>query len=829
MSFIDRLQALAGQGKVLHRDAKASEGDLDLVYDTRKVSGDPSKLVFVALKGANRDGHSFLLEAHKKGIRHFIVSDVSDLKFPGNYLMVKDTLAAVQALAANWRQKDFFPEVIGITGSNGKTIVKDWLGILWSETGHSVYQSPRSYNSQLGVALSLLNYREKFKAEHFLLELGISLPGEMERLQRMAQPTIGIMTHFGDAHDEGFSSREEKLQEKLKLFLSCQKVYVSTDQEEVFAALQETSLELGTVGWSYTADLQLMAAHPHSQGWKLQLKWQDQTHTLNLPVPGEAALENALLCLRVLLDYGIDFLQLQKGLDRLLPVEMRMEMITDNPEIAVINDSWNSDRISIGNAFAMLTLSRAHPRQMVVLTDLEQQGKRQKEIQQEVLEEAIARFGKESIILIGDCYTGILDGDDLPRSYPDLGGLLKEFNYDDFRHSTVLLKGARRYRLERLIPYLSQRAVASSFRINMNALRDNYLFFRGRVPKSVKMMVMVKANAYGSGNWEIAGALAAEGADYLTVAYTSEGIELRKRGIKLPIMVLNADLYTFEQVLRYDLEPEISRWSLLEACLRTAQSQEKPLSMHIKVDTGMSRLGFGSDEGKSVAQFLNQHSDYLHPASLLSHLAAADEEDKEAFTHSQVERFERFCQDFEEAYEGEKPLRHLLNTAGILRYPEQNYDMVRLGIGLYGISPIAAFSKELSEIGTLQSLISQVHEYPSGTAIGYGCSDITQRDSRIGIVPIGYADGIRRSLSNGKFSLLVRGQRAPIIGRICMDMLMLDLTEIPEAGEGDEVVILGKQGKGFISVNEMAEACDTIPYEILTGIGQRVRRVYISE
>lgn len=805
---------------------KGGDGGLpieEVNFDSRRLRN-PGQSLFVALRGDTRDGHAYLAKAWQQGVRAFLVEDASSLPEEAAYLQVEDTRKALQQ-TGRWYRDQFDYPVIAITGSNGKTIVKEWLATVLGEQ-FALAKSPESYNSQIGTPLSLLEMRPGLDLA--LIEAGISQPGEMERLEAIIRPQIGVMTHFGDAHARGFSSENEKLAEKLKLFRNCQLVFVSSDDELVLAAMKAQQLPFRTVGKSPYADLQLIKAQDSGQKWTLLLRENGGEQQVEMPVTGGAALENVLLVIALARHLGMSWEQIGRGLARLHPVSMRTELITDNPEVAIINDAYNADRASVQNALNLLEQERVHPGRAVILSDLEHQGEEQEKIQWELLDAARDKFGEHNIVLIGPVFHRLVKDIDGPDAFLTVDDFLTEFDYDRFRNKTVLLKGARRFALEAVIPYLSRRVTATWFKINMNHLVHNFRQFRARLPREVKITAMVKAFSYGSGTWEIAQALEQEDVDCLAVAYTSEGIALRTRGIDTPIVIMNADPQNIRQLFHFRLEPVAYSMDFVRQYARTgADLNRDRYPLHLKIDTGMRRLGFTESDLDELNAFLASEPK-VQVVSALSHLASADEPGQDTLTHQQYDRFCAFMEALQ-LPDSEKPMRHLLNTAGIQRFPDYVMEMVRLGIGLYGISPVAQNELDLREVGSLHSVVTQVHEYEAGTPIGYSASEVTTRYSHIATVPIGYADGIRRSLSNGVGRFLVRGQRAPVIGRVCMDMLMLDVTDIPGVQSGDEVTLIGCQGKECISVKEIAKLCGTIPYEVLTGISQRVRRVYVRE
>lgn len=761
-------------------------------FDTRTISHG-AETIFIALKTDHRDGHDFIPEAIEKGVKNFIVD--REIPYQGiNYVLVEDTLEALQIWAMRHRARFDYP-VIGITGSNGKTIVKEWLTTLL-EYHFQVIKSPMSYNSQVGVPFSVLQLSPT--DEIAIIEAGISQLGEMERLATIIQPTLGILTHFGSAHADGFESEKQKLEEKCLLFEGVEEVLVGSEQPEVLDFLQSQAFRVHTTASIDPAEFQIL-------------------------LPGKAARENASLAILAAKQLGLSDDMIRARLPLLYPVEMRSEIITDNPELTILNDSYNADTDSIRNALQTLMTLEAHPRKIMVLTDLMHLGQEQEQIQQQILQEAEAMLGADQIWTIGPVFYRLREKQKFIRTED----FLQHFEYKKFKESTILLKGSRDFGIERLIPLLNRRPNVTYLQLDLNKLVHNLRYFRQRLREGVKVMCMVKAFSYGSGTWEIAKVLEQEGVEYLGVAYPSEGIELREKGISLPILINHPDPSALGAMLQYELEPLIYDFRLLEAFLRAARLHgAAPYRIHLKFDTGMGRLGFTGQEVPQLIETLAQYPD-LHVISMMSHLAAADVEAETAFSQNQIHQFQAICSRFQ-AELGISPLRHILNTAGVLRFPEAAMDMVRLGIGLYGVNPTEG-TEQLKEVASLHSVISQIHDYPAGTSVGYGRAQYTQRASRIATIPVGYADGIFRSVGNGKTAFLVKGELAPTFGRICMDTLMIDVTDIPDARAGDEVILFGEQAGQRRSISQLARDAGTIPYEIMTSISPRVRRVYVKE
>ena len=789
-------------------------------FDTRTISHGEQSL-FIALKTDNRDGHDFISDAIDKGVKNFLVSQ--KLPFRNiNYAICEDVLKSLQLWAWHHRSMFEYP-VMGITGSNGKTIVKEWLATLL-EQQFQLVKSPMSYNSQLGVALSVLEMHPD--AELAIIEAGISKSGEMANLWPMIRPTIGMLTHMGPAHASGFPSEKEKLHEKIRLFEECEQVLLGSKQIEVLNELKKSGLPIKTVG-SRKDDYLLVQNEQFSDGHThLDLVAADETISVSIPFTSPADRENVHLAMLGVKALGISLADVKDRLSLLQPVVMRMEWITDNPEITIINDSYNSDVESVRNGLQLLKETLAQPKRKLILTDIPHLGENQKEVQEQILMEAKEMLGEDNIYTVGPIYAK----SNHSRAYETTQALMKDLRYEDFRQATVLLKGARHFKLESVISLLNRTLNATFFQIDLNQLAQNFRQLKSLIPETVHTMCMVKAASYGSGTWEIARLLQREGANYLGVAYASEAIELRQSGIQLPIMVMNPDISSIDALIQFDIEPEVSNLDFLSRYVRSARLHASAdISIHLKLETGMGRLGFAEEDISDLVSFLRQYPD-IKVVSVLSHLAAADEPSEDEFSFQQIARFNKMYQQLQ-AELGIYAFRHILNTAGVMRFPDNAMEMVRLGIGLYGINPSgeALANLELKEIGSLHSTISQLRTHPPGTSIGYGRSQFLNRPSVIATVPIGYADGIPLSVGNGKTQFLVRGKRVPTVGRICMDMLMIDVTDIPDVRAGDEVVLFGRQERDFISVEELAKAASTIPYEILVRISQRVRRIYSQE
>ncbi|WP_088653216.1 bifunctional UDP-N-acetylmuramoyl-tripeptide:D-alanyl-D-alanine ligase/alanine racemase [Geofilum rhodophaeum] len=790
-----------------------------LVFDTRLVveGGDA---VFFALSDGLKDGHRYLQSAWEKGIRHFVVAEGKSLPSlsGARFVVVPEVLAALQALGREHRRRFHFP-IMALTGSNGKTIVKEWLGQTLG-LAERVCRSPRSYNSQLGVPLSLWHLKEEDQLGIF--EAGISRPGEMERLREMIQPDWGLLTNIGAAHQEYFASEEEKLDEKLKLFTACSLIFYGCDHELVRHKVQARFGDKHLLSWGRCeqADLRLLEAAAEPQGQRLSLEWKGQPFSCFLPFRDAISLENVLPVILVLLYKGYSFADLSPLLGRLQAVAMRMEQKEGVSGCTLINDSYNSDLTSLETALGFL--EQVQPtRRCLILSDLFQTGISDEDLYPRVAK-MIGDRGIERFIGVGEVlgrYASFFESGAL--FFDTTEALLKTFSQLEFRQEAILIKGARAFQFERLVERLERKQHNTIMEINLDALVHNFNVFRSKLQPGVKTLAMVKAFGYGSGLFEIASVLQHHKVDYLGVAFADEGVELRQAGISLPIVVMNPEEKSFPQMLAHGLEPEIYSFRMLEAWNRMVVQEGTDFSrIHLKVDSGMYRLGFFEEEAEQLLAHLRRMPQ-LQVASVFSHLAGSDEARHDAFTREQAAVFQRFCAQLQGGLEVPF-LRHLLNSAGVERFPQFQFDMVRLGIGLYGIG--AASDGALQTVATLKTYISQIKTVKAGATIGYGRRGVLPEGSRIAVLPIGYADGLSRGLSNGRGGVNIGGQMVPIVGNICMDMCMVDVSRL-SVKEGDEVVVFGEEP----SVSEVAELLGTIPYEILTGISRRVKRVYFKE
>lgn len=814
--------------------------------DSRQAIGNPADIVFFALRGDHHDGHQFIGDLYQKGVRQFVV-ERSWLTTSGAlvncadaiFLDVDSPLQTLQQLAASHRQRFAIP-VIGITGSNGKTIVKEWLAQLLA-SDYTVVKSPKSYNSQLGVPLSVHQLNEHHTLG--LFEAGISQAHEMSALQTVIQPTIGIFTNIGPAHDEGFKTRRQKVAEKLRLFTTADTLIYCADytdiDEEVNLLLRAVNPGIRLITWSTQAGkavyqatrqgnvLTLDAEHGH---WSLTLPFADSTSIQS------AVAENLTHCLVTLLTLGItDQATLQGRLNRLRPVSMRLELKEGIHNCVVIDDSYNNDVAGLQLALNFLTQQTHQLKKAVVLSDVLQSGQDETDLYQTIAR-LIQEHGITQFVGIGPVISR--HADRFPpdsRFFDTTDQFLAENVADTFRQTAILVKEARPFTFERIVNRLQRKVHGTVLDINLDALTHNLNYYRDKVGSSTKIMVMVKAFAYGSGSAEVAQLLQFHRVDYLAVAYADEGVSLRQNGITLPIMVMNPAPETFTALLEYHLEPEIYSLRLLHewadfveaAAGQHVKGSESDMAtrspqIHLKLDTGMHRLGFTEGELPAVVSYLHQHPT-LTVATVFSHLAGADDAQFNEFSQQQFGQFRRGAGLLEDGL-GYRPTRHLLNSAGIVRFPDYTLDMVRVGIGLYGVESSRLEPGRVRPVGTLKTTISQIKTIPAGESVGYSRRGVLTHEARIATLAIGYADGYDRRFGNGTGVVWVNGTLCPTVGNVCMDMTMIDVTTVP-CDEGDTVVIFGE----YLPISELSARIGTIPYEILTGVSERVKRVFFTE
>lgn len=786
-----------------------------LVYDSRRLQH-PETSLFFAIKTVHADGHKFIRDAYKKGVRAFVVSDKILLQ-DATVFLVEDTLDALQKLAAHHRQQFNLP-VIGITGSNGKTVVKEWLNTLLEED-YQIIRSPKSFNSQIGVPLSVWEINEQHTVGIF--EAGISKPGEMERLEKIIHPTIGILTNIGEAHSEGFTSNNEKLLEKLRLFTEADLVI---GQQELIAHLPNKKFT-----WSENekATLTIQSIQKQKASTIINAVFKQDETSLQIPFTDDASIQNAITCWCFLLYVNKPKEIIQKRFLLLHPVDMRLQLNYGINDCLIINDSYSADPTSLKIALDFLAQQSSGLKSTVIVSDFFESGKSETVLYTEIAE-LINQYRVQKLIAIGEKIGSRLQGKLKEtvtlQTYPTTEDFIQNFKSSDFSKEIILVKGARRAHFESIAILFEQKLHGTVLQINLAALTHNLKEYQKLLKPSTKIMAMVKAFSYGSGGAEIASVLQFHNTAYLGVAYADEGIDLVRSGITIPIMVMNAEASSFAAIVENNLQPVIYSTGLLQSFEGFIKEQGiAGYPIHLEIETGMNRLGFAGEEIENIARHLGTQS-FLSVQSVFSHLAGSEDAAEDDFTNLQAMRFNEAVAILEQ-HISYPFLKHISNSAAIVRHPHLQMDMVRLGIGLYGIEPDAEDRLQLQPVATLRSTIAQIKEVKSGGSVSYNRRGIVHRDSRIATVRIGYADGYSRQFGNGIGRMLVHQQYAPVIGTVCMDMTMLDVTDIAGVKEGDDVIVFGSG----LPVQTVAKMINTIPYEIMTSVSGRVKRVYYYE
>ncbi len=830
-----------------------------LLIDSRSLCF-PEETLFFALRTEKNDGHKYIEELYRRGVRNFVVEEAPLLSPQGgmnhpdgntspwgedgrglcNFLVVKSPLQALQDLAAYHRSKLNIP-IIGITGSNGKTTVKEWLYQLLSPD-FNVCRSPRSYNSQVGVPLSmwLVNPHNDLA----IIEAGISQPGEMIRLERIVKPTIGVMTNLGAAHQENFMSYDIKCAEKMQLFKECQTVVINSEDVTIQKCADALPENIRRV------KLQVRQVEKNNDHATIHFEYGGQVGQYTIPFIDDASIENSITCFSTALamyeELGIrneelgmntsseqwhsiphsSFLipHLCECMSRLEPVAMRLEVKDGKNGCTLINDSYNSDVQSLDIALDFMSRRPETKKQhrTLILSDILQSGDPPKSLYSRVAQMAASR-GIEKVIGVGEELTACADYFPMEHyMFRTTDALIRSHVFEQLRNEFVLIKGARQFRFDKVSDLLTLKVHQTILEVNLNALVNNVRYYRRFMQPETKMVCMVKASGYGVGSLETSKTLQDNGVDYLAVAVADEGADLREAGITANIMIMNPETTSFKMLFDYSLEPEVFSFDLLEQLIYAAEKEGiTNFPIHIKLDTGMHRLGFNpeTDMPRLIERLRRQTA--LVPCSVFSHFVGSDGDEFDAFSRRQFELFDRASRQLQAAY-SHKIIRHICNSAGIEHFPEYHLDMVRLGLGLYGIN--ARNNHILNNVATLKTTILQIRDVPKGDSIGYSRRTILDRDSRIAAIPIGYADGLNRHLGNRGCYCLVNGQKAYYVGNICMDVCMIDVTDI-DCKEGDQVEIFGDH----LPVTVLSDALGTIPYEVLTGISNRVQRIYIQE
>ena len=799
-----------------------------LLTDSRALSF-PEETLFFAIKTTRNDGHKYIEELYRKGVRNFVISahppPKSEISFSlegANLIIVENPLTALQQLAVYHRNQFDIP-VIGITGSNGKTVVKEWLYQLLN-SNYKITRSPRSYNSQIGVPLSVWQMNKN--TEIGIFEAGISFPDEMDKLEPIIKPTIGIFTNIGETHQENFTSLKEKCLEKLKLFAHSEVLIYCTDNKLIDICVAQSGYENKKITWGKTknSDIQVIEIKKDIRDTEISCLYRKNQFRYKISFTDDASIENSLNCLALMLYLKIDIQTIQARMIELQPVAMRLEVKPGINNCIIINDSYNSDlgSLSIVLDFLQQQASDKNSRKTLILSDILQSGQSSSELYKTVAT-LVKNKGIQQFIGIGkeiSAHKKLFQSVE-NHFFETTEEFLQQLSTFNFQLSTILLKGSRHFQFERISESLELVAHQTILEVNLSALIHNFNYFRSYLKSETKTICMVKAHAYGSGAVEISRTLQHNKCDYLAVAFADEGAELRREGIHIPIMVMNPEPHSFGVIFAENLEPEIYSFGLLKSFMKEAEKQgiiDYPV--HIKIDTGMHRLGFDANDIDKLINLLKKQNS-VKIRSVFSHLAGADDAKFDDFTKIQIIEFERIHRKISDAFE-HHILKHILNSAGIERFPEYQFDMVRLGIGHYGIS--AVNQQKVQNVCTLKTTILQIKNVLAGETVGYSRKGNIQKDSRIAVLPIGYADGYNRRLSNGVGKVLINGKFAPIIGNICMDLTMVDVTNI-DAKEGDIVEIFGNN----LSILDVSNWLSTIPYEILTNISRRVKRVYFQE
>ena len=819
---IEKITTLIGARRLGTAEATISW----LLTDSRSLCF-PESTLFFALRSERNDGHKYIPELYNRGVRNFVVSstpqnaaDYAD----ANFLKVTDVLSALQRLAERHRDEFDIP-VVGITGSNGKTMVKEWLYQLLSPS-MTITRSPRSYNSQIGVPLSVWLLNENTQVA--LLEAGISEVGEMDALQDIIQPTVGVLTSLGAPHQENFRSLEEKCMEKLMLFKNASFIAYNTDEAVVSRCVRRSSFKASKIGWSRENPSEALYIKNVSSGTDATIilyVYKGKEASYRLPFIDEASVECSFACAAIALHLGITAEQLDERMATLDPVAMRLEVKEGIHGCTLINDTYNSDINSLDIALDFMNRrpDQNGQRRTLILSDIYQSGETQQRLYEKVSELALNR-GVQKFIGIGSVLKANASAIHVPEChfFEDVQSFVDSDVFRSLHDELILVKGSRAFGFDYIAELLEQKVHETILEVNLNALVDNFNYYRSLMKPETKLVCMVKADAYGAGAVEVSKTLQDHRVDYLAVAVADEGVTLRKNGITCNIIIMNPEMTAFKTMFDYDLEPEVYSFRLMDALIRAAEKEGiTNYPVHIKLDTGMHRLGFDPD--KDIDEVINRlkHQNAIIPRSVFSHFVGSDSDEFDDFSASQFEKFQRAADKLQAAF-GHKILRHIANSAGIEHFPERQLDMCRLGIGLYGVNP--RNNNMINNVSTLKTTILQMRTVPADETVGYSRKGKLSQDSVIAAIPIGYADGLDRHLGNGRGYCMVNGCKAPYVGNICMDVAMIDVTGI-NCKEGDMVEIFGNN----LPVTVLSDALDTIPYEVLTSVSNRVKRIYLME
>ena len=827
---IEKVTTLIGARRIGEADAQIGW----LLTDSRSLCF-PEETLFFALRSARNDGHRYIDDLYRRGVRNFVVdakgmqehyAEGTNGMKDANFLIVPSPLAALQRLAERHRDEFNLP-IVGITGSNGKTMVKEWLYQLLLPS-QKIVRSPRSYNSQIGVALSVWLLNEQ--TEVGIFEAGISQPGEMYALRDIIQPTIGVLTTLGPAHQENFRSMEEKCMEKLELMHDTEAMVYPSDNDIVSRCIRRMNYKGEKISWSmcdeqaafFVKEVKSLNAELSVPRSQITYIWQGEENCYTIPFIDEASIENSITCAAVALHMGLNPGQLADRMPKLEPVAMRLEVKQGQRGCVIINDSYNSDVNSLDIALDFMNRREA-AKKTLVLSDIYQTGTTPEALYAQVSELAVKR-GIDKFIGIGPELSAQADKIQIADKsfFADVPHFLSSEAFAGLRNELILLKGARNFGFDLITEQLEQKVHETILEVNLNAVVENLNYYRSFLKPDTKMVCMIKADGYGAGAVEIAKTLQDHRVDYLAVAVADEGVTLRKAGITANIMIMNPEMTAFKTMFDYDLEPEVYSFRLLDALIKAARKEGiTGWPVHIKFDTGMHRLGF--DPVDDIFKLIDRlkHQTAIIPRSVFSHFVGSDSDGFDEFSAKQFALFQEGCEKLQAAF-SHHILRHMDNSAGIEHFPERQMDMCRLGLGLYGVDP--RDNRILHTVSTLKTTILQMRHVPKGDTVGYSRKGTIERDSVIAAIPIGYADGLNRHLGNRHCYCLVNGQKAEYVGNICMDVAMIDVTDIP-CQEGDQVEIFGEN----LPVTVLSDTLDTIPYEVLTGVSNRVKRVYFQD
>ena len=827
---IEKVTTLIGARRIGEADAQIGW----LLTDSRSLCF-PEETLFFALRSARNDGHRYIDDLYRRGVRNFVVdakgmqehyAEGTNGMKDANFLIVPSPLAALQRLAERHRDEFNLP-IVGITGSNGKTMVKEWLYQLLLPS-QKIVRSPRSYNSQIGVPLSVWLLNEQ--TEVGIFEAGISQPGEMYALRDIIQPTIGVLTTLGPAHQENFRSMEEKCMEKLELMHDTEAMVYPSDNDIVSRCIRRMNYKGEKISWSmcdeqaafFVKEVKSLNAELSVPRSQITYIWQGEENCYTIPFIDEASIENSITCAAVALHMGLNPGQLADRMPKLEPVAMRLEVKQGQRGCVIINDSYNSDVNSLDIALDFMNRREA-AKKTLVLSDIYQTGTTPEALYAQVSELAVKR-GIDKFIGIGPELSAQADKIQIADKafFADVPHFLSSEAFAGLRNELILLKGARNFGFDLITEQLEQKVHETILEVNLNAVVENLNYYRSFLKPDTKMVCMIKADGYGAGAVEIAKTLQDHRVDYLAVAVADEGVTLRKAGITANIMIMNPEMTAFKTMFDYDLEPEVYSFRLLDALIKAARKEGiTGWPVHIKFDTGMHRLGF--DPVDDIFKLIDRlkHQTAIIPRSVFSHFVGSDSDGFDEFSAKQFALFQEGSEKLQAAF-SHHILRHMDNSAGIEHFPERQMDMCRLGLGLYGVDP--RDNRILHTVSTLKTTILQMRHVPKGDTVGYSRKGTIERDSVIAAIPIGYADGLNRHLGNRHCYCLVNGQKAEYVGNICMDVAMIDVTDIP-CQEGDQVEIFGEN----LPVTVLSDTLDTIPYEVLTGVSNRVKRVYFQD